>query len=180
MEHLQSFGLIVQGFARAENLMQVILSAVYRIHLTTIILLTNGLQYAGKREAALVSLRAVEMPAEMRERIAWLLGEVNKFSALRNAISHSNWTKGTRPGSVKPYQMKTRGGTLTLFGTKEDEDDHTIDELRDAANALIAALDAADHYLEAVGLRPLLHRAGRVAPTHIDRLASPPSDIPSA
>ena len=155
LEHMKWFGVIITNFARAELVIQQVLSAVHKHDIGPTMILTAGLGYTGKRDALLASLRAVNIPEAHRERIRWYLGEVHKHSGTRNNIAHAFWTNGTRPGSIKPHQLKVRGGALGLFGHDEEEPDHTLEEFEAMARELTRTLDDFSAYLKANGYEAL-------------------------
>ena len=159
--------------------MQELLSALHEVHIAPMWLVTNGLQYAGKRDAVLASLRARNMPTADKEKIRWFLGEIHKHSDLRNRISHAIWVRGTRKNSIKPYQMKTRGGTLQYFGHLPSERDYTSPELKKIAHELSATLDRFSSYLEGAGYPPFLNRSEQVDRLYSGRRASPQQGSPS-
>jgi hypothetical protein len=151
LEHTKWFGLIVANFARAELIIQQTLSAIHQHDIARIMILTVGLGYSGKRDALLATLRGITIPEDHAERIRWYLGQVHKHNSLRNNIAHAYWVAGKRPGSIKPYQMKVRGGVLGLFGHHEEEPDHTLEEFGLLASELTKTLDDFAAYLKASG-----------------------------
>jgi len=152
LEHLQWFGLIIQGFARAEHIMVEILGKMHGVRQQSMTILTVPLTYSSKRDTFLASLRAFEMPEKQKEMFVWHLGNIHKHSALRNAMAHYYWTKGSRPNSVKPMFYKTRSGTLKIGGFDELEPDYIAPEFEKLARELVGSIDRLDTYRREVGL----------------------------
>lgn len=163
LEHLQWFGLIIQGFARAEHIMVEIMGRLHGVRHISMTIITVGLSYSGKLDALRASLRAFEMPEKHKEMIRWHLGEIGKFSPLRNAIAHAYWRKGARAGSVKPAYYKTRGGILEIVGFDELEEDYTPQDLERAAGDLISSIDRLDKFRSTHGYLPLLEKRGKAS-----------------
>jgi hypothetical protein len=120
-EHFRAFGGIIHMFARHETLMVGAMSMLLGIDTANLQMITAELPYRGKREALLAMIKIKSLPADQIERIAWFLGELHKYSALRNAIAHSAWKCGARPNSVKPLSLSVRGGEVTFKGVDEGE-----------------------------------------------------------
>lgn len=153
-EHFQAFGVIIHVFARHEALMVGAMCCIMDAEVVPVSMMAAELPYRGKRETLLALIKAKPLPAPQVERIAWFLGELNKRNALRNAIAHQTWKKGSRAGSVKPLGLSVRGGAVTFTGLKDDDRDYTVDDLTAVANELLALHDKFGGYLASIDLLP--------------------------
>ena len=163
LEHLQWFGLIIQGFARAEHIMVEILGRLHGVRQQSMTILTVPLTYSSKRDTFLASLRAFEMPDDHKEKLRWHVGQINKHNNLRNAVAHYYWKKGARAGSVRPVFYKTRGGILDIRGFDDIDTDYTASELEKLARELISSIDRFDAYRQKHGYTPLLGKSRKAA-----------------
>jgi hypothetical protein len=150
--HCTAFGAIIQGFARCEYLMAIIVSTLTNTDVFRTFALMIDLGYAGKRNTTRAIIDLSELPPEQKERLKWFLGEIHKHNQLRNCIAHLAWTVGTRPDSVKPYGATTRRGKLEVTGMSEDDGDFLVSELEFAANELADTYNKLTDYLIEIGI----------------------------
>lgn len=152
--HLATFGAIVHTFARVELLIQAIMGRVVRltggdnVTVDMVILLTKPMTYAQKRDALLSCIDVFKLTDRTKTEITDLLNRAHKYHALRNHIAHSLWREGTRPTSVKPAFLDLRQGKGLIGGYEEDDRDYTLQELKDAADDLLATRSAMIQYLK--------------------------------
>ena len=130
------FGAIIQWFARCENVMTIMASAITGIEVPHAIMMMVELGYSGKRNTIRCLILSGIKDAKTREKVIWYLGQIHKHNQLRNNIAHRVWVAGKRPNSVKPMGLSIRGGKPDFAGLFDDEQDWTVDELWAAANDL--------------------------------------------
>jgi hypothetical protein len=153
-EHFRAFGAIMHTFARHESLMVGVISVLMNADIPFVSMITAELPYRGKVDTLKAMMKVKLLPAAQIEKINGYLGELKKWNALRNAIAHSTWKEGDRPGSVKPFGLSVRGGDATFTGLEEEERDYTAEELINIANQLINLRDRFRRYLKSVDLLP--------------------------
>jgi hypothetical protein len=100
--HLSLFGSIVQWFARYEVLMQDVMAALAGADSTTVMFLTRGLNFNGKRRALLDLLRHRSIPLDQFDRIDRHLVVPDTFSSLREDIAHSTWILSAPSSWIQP------------------------------------------------------------------------------
>ncbi len=127
--HLMAFGAVIQWFARHELLIQTTMAGIAGIDLGTAVVLTAGLSYAAKRDALLSLVNTTDLPDEIADTIRRYLDDLHRHNGLRNAIAHSMWVQGSRPGAIKPMRLIVRRGVGRPMGLAEDEPDHTVEDL---------------------------------------------------
>lgn len=100
--HLQLFGAIVQWFARHELLMHEIMAVVSGADTASVMLLTQGLDFRGKRHALLDLLRHRAVPMSRFDAIAGYLLVANSHAGLRDDIVHHAWEPAHTSSTVQP------------------------------------------------------------------------------
>jgi hypothetical protein len=148
---LAAFGAVVQCFARVELLMQAMMAALTGADLDAVMLMTSSLSYSARRDALLSLVDGVDMAEARRDGLKARLGRIQRDGKLRNWIAHSTWKPGTRPGSIKPFQVQSRGGKMTALGFDEAERDWTTAELIEIADDLGRAYNELAEYLHSEG-----------------------------
>lgn len=174
-DHFAAFGAIIHHFARHEYLMQCIVCALIEVPLVPVSILTVELGYRARRNALLSLMKARPLPKPQSRRIETFLAVLDKRNALRNAIAHQVWTKGKRPGSIRPVGVSIRTGEAKWKGFFADEAEYTADKLRRIANELGRAYDKFVAYLDSEGLLEDIPRKTEAS----IRSTSPPNGKPS-
>ena len=128
-EFVAVFGAIIQSFARFEFAMCLATAAILKVDLGAVMTIMAGLGYRGKLHAYQSILKLYRPDPAIAERLNWFNGEIGTHNTLRNNIAHSLWVKGTRPASIKPFQVQVHGGAGRLLGMADDEEDWTKPEL---------------------------------------------------
>ena len=100
--HLQLFGAIIQWFARYEWLMQEVMATVAGSNSGSVMLLTRGLDFSGKRQALFDLLRHRTVPLDRYDRINGYLMVPHTLTPLRDDIAHSTWIPGPSSNSIQP------------------------------------------------------------------------------
>ena len=149
-QHLSRFGTILQSFAQHELLMQEIMAVVSGADVTSIRLLTHGLNFTQRRDALFNLLRHRAVPIDQVDQIRNYLQILQTYHTLRNDIAHSVWVEGKPRNSVQPLWL-THGAMAAIKPVHdidgnakpfiEDEDDratYTIDDLREIGENLSA------------------------------------------
>jgi hypothetical protein len=142
-QHLMLFGTVTQSFAQHESLMQEIMAAVSGADVTSIRLLTRGLNFNQRRDALFNLLRHRAVPIDQIDQIRNYLQILQTYNALRHDIAHATWIDGKPKNSIRPLWL-THGPVAAIRpvhdtdnDTKpfiEDDDDratYTIDDLRE-------------------------------------------------
>ncbi len=149
-QHLMAFGAIIQWFARYEFLMQAAMAGILGADLGSVVVVTAGLSYNGKRDALLSLTNLTDLAPEKGRQIKAHLDSMHKHSALRNAIAHSIWVPGSRDNAVKPMRIITKGGVGKTIGHDEGETDHTPEELLQAVSEIaVLYREFADYLISA-------------------------------
>jgi len=152
-EHMLPFGMIVQWYARIETLLQFIMAYLADTIPFRSLVLTQGLGYAGKRNALKSLLRHDEMlDNKAKEQLIWLLGQAHMHSKLRNSIAHFTWIKGEREDSIKPQYVEVRGGEGDIIGIDPSERDYTASELFVIADEVAQAYNDLLDFLNKQGI----------------------------
>lgn len=158
-KHWTAFGAIVRQFARTEALIAVTIGWLTETPLPAVMMLLEGLPYAGKRNAVLSVIHGHPKVSKARaEKIVWFLGNIHQHNKLRNWICHSQWGKGTRADSVKPGYIDVRSGKGTPYGHLPDERDYTLKELFEITQDLMKQVNALTHYLADEGAFDAIER----------------------
>ncbi len=151
-KHHEAFGMIVQAFARHEQLMTMTAAWLLDAQLWPIAVVMAGLGYAGKRDAIVSIIKHVEPADERTDAISGFLNKLDKFSKLRNNIAHSTWTEGKRPDSIKPMTVIVRHGSGRFIGANQNEPDYTVKELFEAANQLNILYNSFAQFVQQSGI----------------------------
>ena len=159
-QHLLLFGSIVQWFARYELLMQEIMATVAGSDSASIMLLTRGLDFTGKRRALFDLLRHRRFPLDQYDLIERYLMIPHTLTPLRNEIVHSTWVPGASSNSIQPdWILRLPASIRPFYGAafvehQEDRIGYTLDDLGGAVERLAANYERFSDYLREVGLVP--------------------------
>lgn len=153
-DHFRAFGAIIHAFARHEALMVGAISKLVGANVVQITMVTAELPYRGKRDTLLALMKANSLPDDQIEKLSGYLGELHRSNPLRNAIAHSVWREGDRPGSIKPLGLSVRGGEASFLGIEAEDRDYTKKELISIANQLMDLRTRVFTYLQSIGLLP--------------------------
>jgi hypothetical protein len=140
--HLLSFGTIIQWFARYELLMQEIMAMVIGTDSGSVMLLTRGLDFAGKRQALFDLLRHRNIPLDGYDEINKFLMVPQTLTSLRHDIAHSGWVTGPSSGAIQPdwvLRLPRSVKPLHGYGLIEQEEDkitYSIAELAEIVETL--------------------------------------------
>jgi hypothetical protein len=132
-DELVGFGLIINQWAKFENMVEYTIAALLRIDDFNGRLLTSGMTYASKRDLLRVmieqqtQLKAPRGSAFYAE-LSDILDDAEKLNDIRTSVAHSVWIKGTRPDTIKPIRVRARG-KLRIRGHDPKERDFNIKEL---------------------------------------------------
>ncbi len=156
--HLLLFGKIIQWFARYELLMQEIMAIVAGSDSGSVMLLTRGLDFTGKRLALFELLRHRTVPVDQYDRINHYLMIPHTLTPLRDDIAHSTWIAGPSSNWVQPdWILRLPPSIKPLHGTGfiEREDDKTaysLADLEEATETLASNYQDFREYLQEIGL----------------------------
>ena len=150
--HLTIFGAIVHQFARFERLIEETIHELLGAKQLAVTAMTlSALSYSNKKEALLSLLGIYDIKGVDGDKIKKYVTDFNAHSYLRNHIAHHTWIEGTRPGSIKPATISSRGGKLKVTGVLDSDQDYTISELDGIVRQLIQLATDFDSYMEKVG-----------------------------
>jgi len=152
--HLARFGSIVTSFAKFEYLISCTMAAVAGVEDMKIVFLTKALTYSQKRDTLYSYMTQYVIKQAVSNRIIEIVDEAHGYSGLRNNIAHAIWVKGTREGSIRPGYVDVRYGKGRILGYGDGERDYTVDELGDAANAMLRLSNELIRYLRDSGIAP--------------------------
>jgi hypothetical protein len=162
--HLLLFGTIIQWFARYELLMQEVMATVAGSDSASVMLLTSGLDFSGKRQALLTLLRHRAIPVDQFDRVYDYLLVPQTLTPLRNDIAHSAWIPGPSsnsiqpdwilrlPPSVKPLRDDLDAPSKSFVERDRDEATYTLDDLDEIVKNLAENHRRFSDYLHGVGL----------------------------
>jgi hypothetical protein len=163
-QHLRLFGSIIQWFARYELVMQDVMATVSGSDSASLMLLTRGLDFGGKRRAMLDLLRHRAVPLDQFDRVLGYLTVPDTLASLRNNIAHSAWivapaSGGIQPDwilrlppSIKPWHDAHGTPSDTFIEGSEDKVAYTINDLTEVVEKLASNHMRFTNYLSKVGL----------------------------
>jgi hypothetical protein len=158
--HLLVFGTIVHWFARYEQLMEEIIAAVAGSDSASIMLLTRGLDFSGKRRALFDLLRHRKIPLDQYDAIERYLIIPHTLTPLRNDIIHSVWVPGSTSHLIQPdWILRLPPSVRPLHGEvfielEEDRVAYSLDDLSDEVRRLAENYELFSEYLRKIGLIP--------------------------
>jgi hypothetical protein len=128
--HFHAFGIIVQQFALFERLIELCISSCLGSRLPITVVAISQLSYSAKSDS-LKSILYIEGSGlfDHRQQLCSIVDRFNEHSPIRNAIAHHQWSEGTRPNSIKPLIVSSRGGKPKIRGLEEDDRDYLPEEL---------------------------------------------------
>jgi hypothetical protein len=136
-EHFHAFGVIVHQFALFERLVERCISGCLGSHLPITMVGISQLSYSAKCDSLKSILCVVGNGLfDHRQGLESIVDGFNEYSTVRNAIAHNQWVEGTRPNSIKPLSVTSRGGKLKIRGLTGDDKDYLAAELMEIANNL--------------------------------------------
>jgi hypothetical protein len=144
LEHAQfhAFGYIISTYAKVEQGFKFLIGHLVDVPRPIAMMLCEPYTTANLRNVTKIIAAAYDLPCDIRQRIADMVGELKSFGKLRNDIGHNMWKDGVRPNSIKPIHLDIRSGKPVFRGAEDGERDWTIEELEAEAvrlNALHSA-----------------------------------------
>jgi hypothetical protein len=161
--HLLLFGAIIQWFARYERLMLKVSCTVTGSDYGSIVLLTRGLDFEGKRRTLLDLLRDRPVPLDQYDRICDYVKIPCGLTKLRDDIAHSTWVEvcysnGNRrdwplrlSARVKPLRHDSNPSG-SLFFEDADKIGYSIGDLEEVVRNLSDNYESFANYLHGVSL----------------------------
>ncbi|WP_069055334.1 hypothetical protein [Bosea sp. RAC05] len=128
-EHIAAFGSIIHYYAYAESGIKITLAGLLDMDLREMLILSEPYSSMNLRTVAKSIVKERLGPGKEADQFIQLIGELGTFGPLRNAIAHQRWTKGARPGSIRPFHLDIRSGSALLKGQSDTEKDWTAAEL---------------------------------------------------
>jgi hypothetical protein len=163
-QHLMLFGTVTQSFAQHESLMQEVMAAVSGADVTSIRLLTRGLNFNQRRDALFNLLRHRAVPIDQIDQIRNYLQILQTYNALRHDIAHAIWIDGRPKNSIRPLWLShgqvaaikpvhdTDGDTKPFIEDDDDRATYTLDDLREIGANLNSNCAEFHDYLVKVNL----------------------------
>jgi hypothetical protein len=154
-EHYRAFGAIIHQFAAFERLVEICIAASLGADIGITVVAISQLSYSAKSDA-LKSILIIEVNKlfAYRERLISIVDRFNQYAPLRNTIAHQYWLKGTRPNSIKPLVVSSRGGKLKIRGLEEDDGDYLTDEFFEIGDKLNAIRRELMQFTVDIGVGP--------------------------
>jgi hypothetical protein len=161
--HLLLFGTIIQWFARYELIMQHIMATLMETDSGSVMILTRGLDFGGKRQALFDLLRHRNVPLDRYDEINRFLMVPHTLTPLRDDIAHSGWVTGPSSDGIQPewvLRLPPSVKPLHGYGLVEREEDkitYSIDDFVEIIETLAGNYGDLIEYLHENGLvnRPL-------------------------
>jgi hypothetical protein len=126
-EHYAAFGRIVNTIADIDGVLDSIIVAFVQGRHEVLPLLTM-LNSKSKIDYIVAMAKESNMSSAVIEELEKLMDRVRKARGLRDQIAHCTWTEGTKPGTIKPLEMRART-VLKMLGIKHNEKQWTAGEL---------------------------------------------------
>lgn len=127
-KQLFGFGAIIWQSAALESLMHFAIAGLLGIGIEKSLFITTPMGFNQKRDLWRVLTDSADVPGHLNEKMNDFIQRTEAIQGLRNHVAHSTWTKGARPDSIKPMQLKARG-TVKILGLDEKERDYTAADL---------------------------------------------------
>jgi hypothetical protein len=153
--HFEVFGRVINAYATVETGIQIALSGILRVHLSEAMVITSPYSAAQLKNVA-KSIAKIKLRPELAEQFVSLVGRWSAHSRLRNDIAHNRWTKGGKPGSIKPVYINIRDDKARFGGYDEEERDWTTDEIGKAFNQLASINEEIKTFLVDSGLDDII------------------------
>lgn len=162
--HFTLFGAIIHEFACHEWEILKITSALSGAPVFSVKLMTDRLDFNGKRENLISLLRHSNQPVGRIDSILRHLAPPQTYARLYNDILHSAWIPGEPAGLIYPAwlshgslqaikpQQHIGGDERTVVETFEDRRSYTIEDFEDIADLLHKNLTALRSYASSCGL----------------------------
>jgi len=146
------FGFIISMFAKLERQMTIAMAGLLDTDLGTAAILMSAAGFSAKRQTLHHINWTTPMAGTFNADLSALLAEIELLTKVRNLIAHSIWVRGTRPDSIRPMNIDTRGKRLKLFGHEDTERDYTVDDIRNEGRKIDALQRELIALLESSGL----------------------------
>lgn len=162
--HLLLFGTIIQWFARYERLMLEVAATVAGSDYASMMLLTSGLDFEGKRQALLHLLQHKTVPLDQYDHVRVYLGVPQALTRLRNDIAHATWMSVPYsnwiqpewilrpPPRVKPLRNNPGASRDDFVEGEDDKIGYTIDDLDEVIRNLSVNHENFTNYLKEIRL----------------------------
>ena len=123
-DHAMYFGIIISIFAKLEHKVYIAGAGMLNSDLGTAYILLGTMPYSQKRQTLVHLNTTLGVNGCTSADLRIILERIDKHSTLRNLIAHALWTEGSRPGSIKPMQIRLRSDTLKAIGHQHHEGLH--------------------------------------------------------
>jgi len=135
-DHLLGFGAIVHYYAQVETGIKLGVAETVGVSYIEMLILSEPYGTQNLRNVAKSLIKSRDEINSHQERFLQIIGDLGAFGPVRNAIAHSRWIEGKRPGSIKPTRIDIREGKPRIFGAEDDDKDWTAEDLYAAADKL--------------------------------------------
>lgn len=146
------FGFIIAMFAKLERQMTIAMAGLLDTDLGTAAILMSSAGFSTKRQTLHHINWTTPMAGTFNADLSALLAEIEQLTKVRNLIAHSIWASGTRPDSIRPMNIDTRGKKLKLVGYEHTERDYTVDDIRNEGRKIDTVQRRLIALLESSGL----------------------------
>jgi len=151
-DHALAFGFIINFFAKCELHMQIAAAGILNADLATAVILMGDMHYRQKQQTLRHLNATIGINGEPSETLTSILDDLHKHQTIRNAVAHSVWTTGRKPGAIKPMQLLLRAKEPRPLGHHHNEENYTVSRLLD----IVKSLDCIDarfrDFLDSSGL----------------------------
>jgi hypothetical protein len=128
--HFELFGRITYHYADLETGLKFLCAVLLKVDVGAFMVVSEPYTSVNLRNVvtSLSNAADFEYPDE-REKIIRFAGDLKGASKFRNYIAHCQWTRGSRPDSIKPMHINIRSGRAKTFGHDENEPDYTVHDI---------------------------------------------------
>jgi hypothetical protein len=151
-EHYAAFGRIINTIADIDGMLDTIIVAMVQGGLQVLPLLTM-LNSKSKIDYIVAIGDESNMSPNSIDELKKLMCRVRKAHGLRNRIAHCTWMQGTKPGTIKPLEMRARSA-LKMLGIEHNEKQWTAGALNAEADRFRELGHELADFMKRTGLIP--------------------------
>jgi len=98
-------------------------------------IVTAQMDYRHRRDALnAFCIALADSPS--RTALKDVMTDIEIYAKKRDVAAHAMWTKGRKPGTIKPLQFRARGGTIKTRGHHHNEPEYTAEDMETDAAAI--------------------------------------------
>jgi hypothetical protein len=133
--HLIAIGNIIVNWAAVEDLLDNIIIQLFLMDRFLGRIIVAQLDYRDKRNMLLAFMESLADGVPLKGRLNGLLPKLHTAHGIRSIVAHSFWTKGRKPGSIKPMRFEARG-SIKMSGHHHNEPNYTARSLTKEAEKI--------------------------------------------